>query len=468
MMRMPNLSGQQLELLFESFPGCLCLLHPEGRFIKANPAFLNFSGYSNRELFSQAFIQYIHPEDQQTTLDSFSKMRSGSEAHTFENRFKVKNSDYKWLMWNCYTLPGNGLYYCSATDISGQKKVEAAFPQSSDTEKPTAETTFVSPATGTDDKNARYRRWMDNIIENYTDGFFTLSTNWTVIAFNQMAQRMVNLPKRSIIDANFWSLFPVGSDHQLYREARRSLDNKQTVHFEEFYPHLNKWLEITAYPDNDTVTLFFKDTTSRKQQELSVQHLAQDYKILFANNPLPMWAYDLDELKIVMVNNAALSLYGYTRKEFLALDLYDLRPDSEHQRLKEELKNRDAYSNLKLSSEWLHKKKDGTTMYVDIASHQIKLNDHRARLIVANNITERRKAEDKLMTQNKQLREIAQLSSHDLRGPVASMLGLVSLFDKSNVDVNLNKQIIQHLEVCAKDMDKVIHTIVKKTYEEGV
>jgi PAS domain S-box-containing protein len=364
-------------------------------------------------------------------------------------------------------MPEKKLFYCSVTDISGHKQGEASLTQSSESEKP-GETTFMSPVSGTDEEKARYHRWMDNIIENYTDGFFTLSRNWTVIAFNQMAQRMVHLPKRSLINANFWSLFPVEPDHRLYREARRSLAKNQTVHFEEFYPHLNKWLEITAYPDNDTVTLFFKDTTIRKEQELDLQHLAEDYKILFANNPLPMWAYDLDKFRIVMVNNAALSLYGYTRKEFLALSLYDLRPESEHERLKEELKQKDIFRDLKLSSEWLHKKKDGTIMYVDIASHQIKLNDHRARLIVANNITDRRKAQNKMEAQNKQLKEIAQISSHDLRGPVASILGLVSLFDESNADINLNKQIIKHLESCAKDMDKVIHTIVKKTYEEGM
>ena len=468
MVRMPNLSGQQLELLFESFPGCLCLLHPDGHFVNANAAFFDISGYSLKELLAKPLIEFIHPEEQDTTLDTLSTRRSEGKAVTFENRFQTKHSGYKWLMWNCYTLPDNELLYCSATDISSQKAAEALRLQSSKSEKTSSEFTFTNLATGSDDEKVRYRQWMDNIIENYTDGFFALDANWRVIAFNKMAQQMVNAPKHALLKANFWSLFRVGTDHQLYKEARRSLDNKKTVHFEEFYPHLNKWLEITAYPHNGTVTLFFKDTTVRKEQELDLLRLVQDYKILFANNPLPMWAYDLDELKIVMVNNAALSLYGYTRKEFLSLNIYDLRPESEHQRLREELENRRSYTDLKLSTEWLHIKKDGTMMYVDIASHQIKLNDHRARLIVANNITERRQVQARLMTQNKQLREIAQLSSHELRGPVASMLGLVSLFDESNVDINLNKQIIKHLNVCAKDMDKVIHMIVKKTYEEGM
>ena len=464
-MQITGLSAQQLELLFGGFPESLCLFHFDGNFQKANPAFSAISGYTNEELVSRSFIEFIHPQDRETTLERLSQLRLKDDACQFENRFKIKGSDYKWIRWNCYKLKQNELFYCSATDISQQKIAETILAES---ERPASASTFISPLTGTEVEKFRYQEWMNNIIENYTDGFFTLSRDWTVIAFNQMAQRMVNLSKHSLVNANFWSLFHVGTDHQLYTEARRSLDNNQTVHFEEFYPHLNKWLEITAYPYNDTVTLFFKDTTVRKKQEIDLQRLAEDYKVLFANNPLPMWAYDLDELKIVMVNNAALNLYGYTRKEFLALNLYDLRPEAEHQRLKEELKNKDIFKDLKLSSEWQHIKKDGSVIYVDIASHLIRLNEHRARLIVANNITDRKKAQDKLVTQNKRLREISQLSSHDLRGPVASILGLVSLFDESNVDISLNNQIVKHLEICAKDLDKVIHAIVKKTYEEGM
>ncbi|NEU08687.1 PAS domain S-box protein [Flavihumibacter sp. R14] len=345
-MQFPNLSANQLELLFESSPECLCLLHFEGKFLKTNPAFSNTSGYSNHELVSRPFTDFVHSQDREFTGEILGRMRAGEAAITFENRFELKNLQHKRFLWNCYAIPQHELYYCTAKDISGKPE---CFGQSGQAE---SEKTAGGPI--------------------------------------------------------------------------------------------------------------------RKKQEIDMQHLAEDYKVMFANNPLPMWAYDLDQLKILMVNDAALSLYGYNRKEFLALDLYDLRPEGEHERLRQELKDKYIYHDLKLSSEWQHKKKDGSIIYVDIASHIIRLSEHRARLIVANNITDRRKAQEKLLNQNKQLREIAQLSSHELRGPVASILGLVSMFDESCADPNLNSQIIKKLELCAKDMDKVIHAIVKKTYQEGI
>ena len=181
-----------------------------------------------------------------------------------------------------------------------------------------------------------------------------------------------------------------------------------------------------------------------------------------------MWAYDINELKFLMVNNAALDLYGYTREEFLNLDLFDLRPEAEHDRLRKEIASGDLTKELRLSQEWQHLKKDGSIIDVDITSNQIQLNDRPARLIVVNNITARRKTQNKVFKQNIRLREIAQLSSHDLRGPVASILGLVSLFDEENEDINLNNQIIANLKISAQLLDKVIHDIVKKTYVEDL
>lgn len=310
------------------------------------------------------------------------------------------------------------------------------------------------------------KSWIDTI-EILTDGFFILKHDWTVVAFNQMAQLLINLPENLIKQADFWSLFPADSEGQFCASAKEALEIHKTVHTESFFPHLNQWLEITVHPSSDKVTLFIKDITTRKKQELDLIHLEQDYEVLFDNNPMPMWAYDVEKLQMLMVNDAALSLYGYNRAEFLKLNLFEIRPESEHERLKNQLDKKHLFKAHKLSEEWVHMKKDGSLIFVDIASHQINLNDHEARLIVVNNITAYRKAQNKLLKQDTTLREIAQLSSHDLRGPVASILGLVSLFDEENLDVNLNNLIIENLKECATNLDKVIHAIVKKTYEDN-
>jgi light-regulated signal transduction histidine kinase (bacteriophytochrome) len=61
------------------------------------------------------------------------------------------------------------------------------------------------------------------------------------------------------------------------------------------------------------------------------------------------------------------------------------------------------------------------------------------------------------------LQEIASISSHNIRRPVATIMGLVSLFDKNNLNNSLNKDIMEHLETTALELDDVIHIIVEKT-----
>jgi PAS domain S-box-containing protein len=82
----------------------------------------------------------------------------------------------------------------------------------------------------------------------------------------------------------------------------------------------------------------------------------------------------------------------------------------------------------------------------------------------ARDITERLKTEEALMEQNERLRHIASLSSHELRRPVASMLGLMNIMDRENFSNPENAQIIEHMFTVTKEIDEVIRLIVNRTF----
>jgi len=82
----------------------------------------------------------------------------------------------------------------------------------------------------------------------------------------------------------------------------------------------------------------------------------------------------------------------------------------------------------------------------------------------ARDITERLKTEEALIEQNERLKNIASLSSHELRRPVASMLGLLNIIDKENFANPENLQIIEHLDTVGNEIDEVIRLIVNKTF----
>lgn len=187
------------------------------------------------------------------------------------------------------------------------------------------------------------------------------------------------------------------------------------------------------------------------------------YKRLFEENPNPMWVYDLKSLRILAVNQAAEQTYGYTHEEFLQLTLLQLRPDSEQQKLLENMKQLSpTYSK---SGTWLHQRKNGDKFWASIFSHSTQFNNRQARLVLALDINDRLLAQKQIMAQNEKLREIAHLQSHNLRRPVASIMGLVNLFDKRNPQNEMNGIVIDKLDIVCKELDLTIHKIVEKTYE---
>jgi PAS domain S-box-containing protein len=194
-----------------------------------------------------------------------------------------------------------------------------------------------------------------------------------------------------------------------------------------------------------------------------VMESTNQYKRLFEENPNPMWVYELDTLKILAVNQAAVQTYGYSPEEFLELSLKELRPKTEEQKLLDNVKQESSpYSN---SGTWLHKRKNGEEFFVSIFSHRTRFNNTPARLVLALDINDRLVAEKRILAQNEKLREIAHLQSHNVRRPVASILGLISLFDKHNLQNEMNGIVIEKLDLVSKELDTTIHQIVEKTYE---
>ena len=210
-----------------------------------------------------------------------------------------------------------------------------------------------------------------------------------------------------------------------------------------------------------------QDITEMKKSQDDLVQSEENYKNMFFNNPTPMWTYDMESRCFTMVNEAALALYGYTEEEFLKLDLFSIRIEEDHEKLKQHLNRKEFLEDMNIAHEWTHLKKDKTPMIVDVVSHAVLINGRRSRLVAIKDITDKKKDRQEILAQNKRLREIAQISSHETRKPLASILGLVNLFDKENLGNPLNKEIVHYLDVTATELDTVIHNIVKKTWLEN-
>ncbi len=152
-----------------------------------------------------------------------------------------------------------------------------------------------------------------------------------------------------------------------------------------------------------------------------LQGSEERYRRLFHASPLPMWVFDEETLAFLAVNESAVRHYGYTADEFAGMTIRDIRPEQELPALADALK--EARERFELGT-WRHRKKDGTVISVEVRAHPITFSGRRARLVLVNDITERRQLEDQLR-QAQKMEAIGRLAggiAHDFNNLLSVVL----------------------------------------------
>ena len=146
------------------------------------------------------------------------------------------------------------------------------------------------------------------------------------------------------------------------------------------------------------------ETARRTRTEEQLRNAQERFRLLFDSNPIPTWVFDMETLVIVAVNATALKTYGYTQEEFLRFKITDIRPPEDVLSLLHSIHKENASSED--SGPWRHRKKSGEVIDVQIRSYPLKFDGKPARLVVATDITEKKRAEDALKQSEERLRMI--------------------------------------------------------------
>ena len=138
------------------------------------------------------------------------------------------------------------------------------------------------------------------------------------------------------------------------------------------------------------------DVTHRHEAMRALADSESSFRMLFSSNPQPMWVYDVETLHFVEVNDAAVRHYGYTRDQFLAMTIADIRPKEDVDRLMRAVKMENV---ARHSSNWRHLLADGREIEVEITSHRLTFAGLDAVLVAVSDVTERNALESQLRHQ---------------------------------------------------------------------
>jgi PAS domain S-box-containing protein len=193
------------------------------------------------------------------------------------------------------------------------------------------------------------------------------------------------------------------------------------------------------------------------QAEAALRATEDRYRMLFELNPLPTWVYDLETLAFLAVNNAAVLHYGYTCEEFLRMTIKDIRPADEATKVSEFLVQL-SHGAPPSPRIWRHLKKDRTPIDVEIVSHPVLFDGRKARLVLANDVTDRKRLEREILEiSEREQRRIGQ-DLHDGLGQHLAGIELMSQVLEQNLGAKNRKEAARAGEIAGHVRDAISQT----------
>jgi PAS domain S-box-containing protein len=289
----------------------LCIANTEGRFLRLNPAWTVTLGFTAADLMKGRFIEFVHPDDVNPTMEAMAQLANQEMVADFVNRFRCKNGTYRWLEWR--SQPFGSLIYAVARDITERRQAEQALRES----------------------EGRYR----TLFESTRDALMTLSPpDWKFTSANPAIAEMFGARDiRDFIALAPWELSPERQpDGQLSNEKAREMIDIAVKDGYNFFEWTHRRINGEVFPA--TVLLSRLDINNELILQATVRDVSDQKRAEAERERLEARMRHAEKMEAVGqlaggiahdFNNQLMGIMGYAELLINRLDNPTLREDAD-------------------------------------------------------------------------------------------------------------------------------------------
>lgn len=401
----------------------------DGYFKWASPTFERMLGWTVDEITSRPWTDFLHPDDIATSEAEIERVLLGNKSFVFENRYRHKDGSLHWLLWNAQSYPGEQVVYAVAVDITERKIAEIALMKSEEQSR--------------------------NILESIKDGFLSLDFKWEFTYVNQAAEHLLDCNVGALLGKNFWEWFPGLADTEFGQLHSRVMRNRVAESLTAFYPHHNRWYEVSSYPAKDGITIFFRNITDSKQAEEDLRQSQSRFRLMVESaKEYAIFTLDLNGI-ISSWNSGAERLLGYTETEAIGCSgrLIFTPEDNDINRAEREMEL--ALTQGRAENERWHIRSNGSRFWASGLMMPLlsESGDVEGFVKILQDKTEQRQAHQQIQQQAEQLQQANRIKdeflavlSHELRSPLNPILGWSKLLQTGKLDKTKTAQGLNAIE----------------------